>query len=104
MKIELLAELGEQVYREVHELYEGDRGTADLWLSSPIRASGNQALVALIGTEAGLSHRTRFETFEQSKSWAFKQKRTFESGLFSRGSKLITVISSSMIGGANFRC
>jgi len=29
----------------------------------------------------------------------FKQKRTFESGLFSRASKLITAISSIMIGG-----
>ncbi len=49
-----VAELREQVYREVLELQEGDRATAELWLSSPIRALGNQAPVALMGTEAGL--------------------------------------------------
>jgi len=32
-----------------------------------------------------------------------KQKRTFESGFSSRACKLITAISSSVIGGANFR-
>ncbi len=30
-----LAELREQVYREVLDLYEGDIATAELWLSSP---------------------------------------------------------------------
>jgi len=50
-----VAELREQIYREVLELFEGDRATAGLWLSSPIRALGNQAPVALMDTEAGLS-------------------------------------------------
>lgn len=49
-----VAELREQVYRELLELYEGDRATAELWLSSPIRALGNQAPVTLLGTKAGL--------------------------------------------------
>lgn len=49
-----VAELREEVYREVLELYEGDRATAELWLSSPIRVLGNQAPVALLGTKAGL--------------------------------------------------
>jgi uncharacterized protein (DUF2384 family) len=49
-----VAELREQIYREVLELFEGDRATAGLWLSSPIRALGNQAPVALMDTEAGL--------------------------------------------------
>lgn len=49
-----LAELREQVYREVLDLYEGDEATAELWLSSPIRALGNEAPVALMDTEAGL--------------------------------------------------
>jgi len=49
-----LAELREQVYREVLDLYEGDIATAELWLSSPIRALGNQAPVTLMDTEAGL--------------------------------------------------
>lgn len=49
-----LAELRQQVYREVFELYEGDRATAELWLSSPIRVLGNQAPVTLMDTEAGL--------------------------------------------------
>jgi uncharacterized protein (DUF2384 family) len=47
-------QLREQIYREVLELFEGDRATAGLWLSSPIRALGNQAPVALMDTEAGL--------------------------------------------------
>ena len=49
-----LAELREQVYREVLDLYEGDIATAELWLSSPIRALGNQAPVTLMDTEVGL--------------------------------------------------
>lgn len=49
-----VAELREQVYREIIDLYEGDRATAELWLTSPIRALGNQAPVALMGTKAGL--------------------------------------------------
>ncbi|MAK49090.1 MbcA/ParS/Xre antitoxin family protein [Marinobacter sp.] len=49
-----VAELREQVYREVFELYEGDRATAELWLSSPIRALGNQAPITLMDTEVGL--------------------------------------------------
>jgi putative toxin-antitoxin system antitoxin component (TIGR02293 family) len=49
-----LAELREQVYREVLDLYEGDIATAELWLSSPVRALGNQAPVKLMDTEAGL--------------------------------------------------
>ncbi|MCP4061891.1 antitoxin Xre/MbcA/ParS toxin-binding domain-containing protein [Marinobacter sp. UBA2678] len=49
-----LAELREQVYREVLDLYEGDIATAELWLSSPVRALDNQAPVALLCTEAGL--------------------------------------------------
>ncbi len=49
-----VAELREQVYREVVELYEGDRATAELWLSSPVRALGNQAPVILMDNEAGL--------------------------------------------------
>jgi len=36
-------------------------------------------------------------------SFAFKQKRTFEPGLFSRASDQIAAVSSSMIGGANCR-
>ena len=49
-----VAELREQVYREVFELHEGDRATAELWLSSPIRALGNQAPITLMDTEVGL--------------------------------------------------
>ena len=49
-----VAELREQVYRELLELYEGDRATAELWLSSPIRALGNQAPITLMDTEVGL--------------------------------------------------
>lgn len=49
-----LAELRGQVYCEVLDLYEGDIATAELWLSSPVRALGNQAPVALLCTEAGL--------------------------------------------------
>ena len=49
-----VAELREQVYREVFELYEGDRATAELWLSSPIRALGNLAPITLMDTEVGL--------------------------------------------------
>jgi uncharacterized protein (DUF2384 family) len=49
-----VTELREQIYREVLELFDGDRATAGLWLSSPIRALGNQAPVALMDTEAGL--------------------------------------------------
>lgn len=49
-----LAELREQVYREVLDLYESDIATAELWLSSPVRALGNQAPVTLMDTEAGL--------------------------------------------------
>jgi len=49
-----VAELREQVYCEVLELFEGDRVTAELWLSSPIRAMGNQAPVTLMDSEAGL--------------------------------------------------
>jgi len=49
-----VAELREQVYREVFELYEGDRATAELWLSSPIRALGNQAPDTMMDTKAGL--------------------------------------------------
>lgn len=47
-------ELREQVYREVLDLYEGDSEAAELWLSSPIWALGNQAPVTLMDTEAGL--------------------------------------------------
>ena len=49
-----VAKLRGQVYREVLELYEGDRARAELWLSSPIRAIGNQAPATLMDTEAGL--------------------------------------------------
>ena len=49
-----VAKLRGQAYREVLELYEGDRARAELWLSSPIRALGNQAPVMLMDTEAGL--------------------------------------------------
>ncbi len=49
-----VTELREQVYGEVLELFEGDRATAGLWLSSPIRVLGNQAPVTLMDTEAGL--------------------------------------------------
>ena len=49
-----MAELRKQVYRGVLELHEGDKATAELWLSSPIRALGNQAPITLMDTEVGL--------------------------------------------------
>lgn len=49
-----LSEQNNVVRRKVVELFEGDRATAELWLSSPIRALGNQAPVTLMGSEAGL--------------------------------------------------
>jgi putative toxin-antitoxin system antitoxin component (TIGR02293 family) len=51
---EAVAELREQIYREVLDLFEGDIATAELWLSSPVRALGNQAPVMLMDNEAGL--------------------------------------------------
>ena len=50
----VIAELRKQVYRGVLELHEGDKATAELWLSSPIRALGDHAPVALMGTEVGV--------------------------------------------------
>ncbi len=52
-KEQVLAELREQVYHEVLDLYEGDIATAELWLSSPIWALGNQAPVMLMDNETG---------------------------------------------------
>lgn len=49
-----VAELRDLVYREIVELFEGDRVAADLWLSSPIRALGNRTPVSFMGTRAGV--------------------------------------------------
>lgn len=63
---EVLAELRERVYREVIELFEGDRVTAEQWLSSPIRVLGNHAPVSLMETQAGLEKiRSLIKKWEQ---------------------------------------
>lgn len=51
---EVVAELRERVYREVVELFEGDRVTAEQWLSSPIRVLSNHTPVSLMETRTGL--------------------------------------------------
>ncbi len=49
-----VSELRDLTYREILELFEGDRAIADRWLSSPIRALGNHSPISLMGTKAGL--------------------------------------------------
>jgi len=49
-----IAELRDLTYREVVDLFEGDRVTADRWLSSPIPALGNHPPISLMGTKTGL--------------------------------------------------
>lgn len=49
-----VSELRDLTYREIVDLFGGDRITADRWLSSPIRALGNRPPISLMGTQAGL--------------------------------------------------
>ncbi|TGX51456.1 MbcA/ParS/Xre antitoxin family protein [Marinobacter orientalis] len=53
-KEEVVAELRERVYRDVLELFEGDKANANRWLSSPIRVLGNHSPVSLMETKTGL--------------------------------------------------
>jgi len=62
----VVAELRERVYRDVLELFEGDKANADRWLSSPIRVLGNHAPVSLMETKAGLEKiRSLIKKWEQ---------------------------------------
>jgi uncharacterized protein (DUF2384 family) len=49
-----VAELRELTHLEVLELFDGDQGAADQWLSSSIRALGNHPPISLMGTKPGL--------------------------------------------------
>ncbi|MAB52970.1 MULTISPECIES: MbcA/ParS/Xre antitoxin family protein [unclassified Marinobacter] len=51
---EVVAELREQVYREVVALWEGDKANADRWLSSPIRALGDRTPISMMETKPEL--------------------------------------------------
>ncbi|WP_092032323.1 MbcA/ParS/Xre antitoxin family protein [Marinobacter sp. DSM 26671] len=63
---EVVAELREQVYREIFELFEGNRAAAEQWLSSPITVLGNQAPISLMENRRGLQKiRSLIKKWEQ---------------------------------------
>jgi putative toxin-antitoxin system antitoxin component (TIGR02293 family) len=47
-------ELRSLAYAEAVEMFEGDRGAADRWLSSPARGLGSCTPDLLIGTKEGI--------------------------------------------------
>lgn len=49
-----VAELREQVRRELIDLFEGDETSADLWLSSPIRVLGDRTPISVMETKSGI--------------------------------------------------
>jgi len=49
-----VAELKELTYREILALFEGDKVSADRWLSSSVRGLGNRAPISLMGTKRGI--------------------------------------------------
>jgi uncharacterized protein (DUF2384 family) len=49
-----VAELREQVRRELIDLFEGDETSADLWLSSPIRVLGDRTPISVMETKSGV--------------------------------------------------
>ena len=49
-----VAELRDLVYREIMELFEGDRVAADLWLSSPIKVLGDRTPASFMATKTGV--------------------------------------------------
>lgn len=63
---ELVAELREQVYREVLALFQGDKASADRWLSSPIRAIDGRTPISMMETKPGLQKiRSLIEKWQQ---------------------------------------
>lgn len=49
-----VAELRDIVYREILELFEGDRTAAEKWLSSPLKILGDRSPASILETKAGV--------------------------------------------------